>query len=55
MKQHIPTIILLLLAVIAFVLHFFVSGIWLVIYNIAAFVLPTIATIIEIIRCNGQM
>lgn len=49
MKHHIPTIILLLLAVIAFVLHFFAHGVWLVIYNIAAFVLPTIATVIEII------
>ena len=41
MRQHILTIILLLLAVIAFVLHFFAHGVWLVMRNkVAAIINP---------------
>lgn len=54
MKHHIPTIILLLLAIMAFVLHYFMEGTWLGICNIAAFALPTIATVMEIILSVGN-
>ena len=52
MKNHIITIILLLFAVVAFVLQFFVEECLQIICDIATFVLPTIAAIIEMILCE---
>ena len=48
MRNHIIPIILLLIAVIAFILRFFVTEEWQEYCDIAAFVLPTIAALIEI-------
>ena len=49
MKNHILTIILLLLAVVAFVLRFFLDEQYLLFCDIVAFALPTLAAIAEII------
>lgn len=48
MKSHIVTIILLLLAVLAFVMRFIVASQFIVCCDILAFSFPTIAAIIEI-------
>ena len=47
MRNHILTIILLLLAVLAFGLRFCVAECWLNYCDIAAFLLPTIAAVVE--------
>ena len=49
MKNHIFTIILLILAGVAFALRFFVSEDWLNYCDVAAFAFPTLAAIVEII------
>lgn len=49
MKNHIFTIILLILAGMAFALRFFVSEDWLNYCDVAAFALPTLAAVVEII------
>ena len=49
MKNHIFTIILLILAGVAFALRFFVSEDWLNYCDVAAFALPTLAAVVEII------
>lgn len=49
MKNHIFTIILLILAGVAFALRFFVSEDWLSYCDVAAFALPTLAAVVEII------
>lgn len=49
MKNHILTIILLNLAVVAFALRFFVSACWQNCCDIAAFALPTLAAVVELI------
>lgn len=49
MKNHIFTIILLILAGVAFALRFFVSEDWLNYCGVAAFALPTLAAVVEII------
>lgn len=49
MKNHILTIILLILAGVAFALPFFVSEGWQNYCDIAAFALPTLAAVVEII------
>ena len=49
MKNHILTIILLILAGVAFALRFFVSEDWLNYCDVAAFALPTLAAVVEII------
>lgn len=49
MKNHILTIILLLLAVVAFVLRFFLDDKYVLFCDILAFALPTLAAIAEII------
>ena len=48
MKNHIATIILLLLALVAFSLNFCLTGNMQICCEIAAFVLPTIAALVEI-------
>lgn len=56
MKNHIFTIILLILAGVAFALRFFVSEDWLNYCDVAAFALPTLAAVVEIIvsERNGK-
>lgn len=49
MKNHILTIILLLLAVLAFVLRFFWDEQYVLFCDILAFALPTLAAIVEIV------
>jgi membrane protein YdbS with pleckstrin-like domain len=49
MKNHITTIILLLLAAVAFALRFFVKAGLQLYCDIAAFALPTVAAIVEIV------
>lgn len=49
MRNHIITILLLLIAIVAFALRFFVAEAWQNYCDIAAFVLPTIAALVEII------
>lgn len=49
MKNHIITILLLVVAAIAFVLRFFVNEDLLVYCDITAFALPTLAAIVEIV------
>ena len=49
MKTHLVTIILLILAVLAFGLRFFVGDSNVVVCDIAAFALPTLAAIVEIV------
>ena len=49
MKNHIFTIIILILAGVAFALRFFVSEDWLNYCDVAAFALPTLAAVVEII------
>lgn len=49
MKNHIITIIILILAGVAFALRFFVSKDWLNYCDVAAFALPTLAAVVEII------
>lgn len=49
MKNHIFTIILLILAGVAFALRFFVSEGWLNYCDVEAFALPTLAAVVEII------
>ncbi len=48
MKNHITTIILLLLAVVAFALRFFVADNYQNCYDIIAFALPMLAALMEI-------
>lgn len=56
MKNHIFTIILLILAVVSFTFRFFVSECWQNYCDIAAFVLPTLAAVVEIVLSerNGK-
>ena len=56
MRNHIITILLLLIAVLAFALRFFVVETWQNYCDIAAFVLPTIAAMVEIVvsEKNGR-
>lgn len=49
MKNHIITLILLLLAVFAFVLRFFLEEKYILYCDVAAFALPTLAAIVEIV------
>lgn len=49
MRNHIITIILLLIAAIAFTLRYFVADKWQDYCDVAAFVLPTIAALVEIV------
>ena len=49
MKNHIITIILLLLAAISFASRFFVKDSYQELFDILAFALPTFAAIVEII------
>lgn len=49
MRNHIITIILLLIAVIVFALRFFVAEAWQNYCAISTFVLPTIAALVEIV------
>ena len=49
MKNHIATIILLLLAALAFALRFFAKDDLQIYCDIAAFALPTVAAIVEIV------
>lgn len=49
MKNHLFTIILLVVAAVAFALRFFVSDDCQIYCDIAAFALPTIAAIVEIV------
>lgn len=49
MRNHTITIILLLIAAIAFTLRYFVAERWQSYCDIAAFVLPTIAALVEIV------
>ena len=49
MKNHIATIILLLLAAVAFALRFFVKECLQTYCDILAFALPTVAAIVEIV------
>lgn len=49
MKNHIATIILLLLAAVAFAVRFFVKTGLQLYCDIAAFALPTVAAIVEIV------
>lgn len=49
MKTHLVTIILLILAALAFGLRFFVGDSSVVVCDIAAFALPTFAAIVEIV------
>ena len=49
MKNHLVTIILLILAALAFGLSFFVGDNKVVVCDIAAFALPTLAAIVEIL------
>ena len=56
MKNHIATIILLLFAAVAFAFRFFVKTGLLLYCDIAAFALPTVAAIVEIVvtERNGK-
>lgn len=49
MKNHIPTIILLILAAVAFALRFFLEEGLQLYCDIAAFALPTVAAVVEIV------
>lgn len=49
MCNHVITIILLLIAAIAFILRYFEADEWQNYCDIVAFALPTIATLIEIV------
>lgn len=49
MKNHIITIILLVVAVIAFVMHFLVKENVRVYFDVATFVFPTFAALVEIV------
>ena len=48
MKNHIISIILLLLAAVAFVFRFLLKEKWQIYCDIIAFVLPTVAALVEI-------
>ena len=48
MKRHLFTIILLLLAAIAFVVRFCVEDKWQICCDVLAFTLPTLAALVEI-------
>lgn len=48
MKKHLCTIILLLIAIVAFLFGFKVSGICKTVCDLMAFALPTIAAVVEI-------
>ncbi len=52
MKNHLATIILLLLAAVAFVLQFFVKDCLRVYCDIVAFAFPSIAAIVEIVAAE---
>lgn len=49
MRNHIITIILLLIAAIVFTLRYFVAEMWQIYCDIVAFVLPTIAALADIV------
>lgn len=49
MKNHILTFILLLLAVVAFVLSFYLDNNFVLFCDVAAFALPTLAALVEIV------
>lgn len=49
MKNHIITIILLLLAAVSFASRFFVKDSYQELFDILAFALPTLAAIVEIV------
>lgn len=49
MKTHIVTIFLLVLATLAFVLRFYVGDGYMVVCDVIAFALPTLAAIVEIV------
>lgn len=49
MRNHIITIILLLIAVMSFLMRFFVDVEWQNYCDIASFVLPTFAALVEIV------
>lgn len=49
MKRHLITTILLVLAIVAFTMRFFVKEEWQNYYDIATFILPTVAALIEIV------
>jgi len=49
MKNHLFTIILLMLAAVAFALRFIVNANYQIYCDIAAYALPTIAAIVEIV------
>lgn len=55
MKNHLVTLILLLLAVIAFGLKFFVSDSFAIAFDITAFVLAIFAAIAEIVLSERGM
>ena len=48
MKKHLCTIILLLIAIVAFLFGFKVSGICKTVCDLMAFALPTIAAVVEV-------
>ena len=48
MKKHLCTIILLLIAIVAFLFGFKVSSIFKTVCDLMAFALPTIAAVVEI-------
>lgn len=56
MRNHIITIILLLIAALSFTLRYFVAEEWQDYCDIAAFMLPTIAALVEIVvsEKNGK-
>lgn len=56
MRNHIITILLLFIAVIAFTMRFYMAEKWQNYCDIAAFVLPTIAALVEIVvsEKNGR-
>ena len=56
MRNHIITFILLFIAAIAFTLRYFVAESWQNFCDIAAFVLPTCAALVEIVvsEKNGK-
>lgn len=49
MKKHLATIILLLIAIIAFCIGFQVSETYKIVCDVVAFALPTIAAVVELV------
>lgn len=49
MKKHLGTILLLVIAIVAFGMRFFVEDEWQDYFDIAAFVLSTMAALVEIV------